>query len=263
MLERDRLRAQMIENAAEINRLHKRIHETYVTRAQADALRTNWSEACEEFHARYGQLCLPGGWDESFKERLRSGESRAVEAALCFLEVRPYFFRSGYMWKDLLRKCKRVPMSNEQAERLSTLLNKYDSWKSNRKEGSARGAKVREDLSDLFRQFDRQFPVFFQDTDLDGIETIGKLYQLICHKLKIEPSTSPEKSHGKARKPFSPGRKLRLQRLVLVTSETHKRDTWNGPDVWATLVACVQAAYVLNDTVPVSSKTTFHELSRK
>ena len=25
-----------------------------------------------------------------------------VEAAICFLECRPYFFRSGYMFKDIL-----------------------------------------------------------------------------------------------------------------------------------------------------------------
>ena len=255
----------MIENAAEINRLYRRTDPAYEPRAEADALWTGRSDACEEFHARYRQLCLPGGWDEGFTERLKSGDSRAVEVALCFLEVRPYFIRSGYIWKDLLRKCKRVPMSPEQAERFSTLLKKYDAWKLDREERSARGAKVREDLSDLFRQCDRQFPVFLQDTDLDGIDTIGKLYQLICQKLKIDPSTSPEKSHGKARKPFSPASKLRVWTLrwELFRSESHNPNSWNAQDVWATLVVCVREAYGLDESIPINSSTFFRDLVRE
>jgi len=34
--------------------------------------------------------------------RILYGDPEAMEAAICFLEVRPYFFRSGYMYKDIL-----------------------------------------------------------------------------------------------------------------------------------------------------------------
>ena len=44
-----------------------------------------------------------------------------IEIALCFLEVRPYFFRSGYHWKTILQKCKRAPISGEQSERARQL----------------------------------------------------------------------------------------------------------------------------------------------
>lgn len=263
MLERDRLREQMIENAAEINRLHGRIHETFRKREDGESFRKEWSDACEELHGRYGQLCLPGGWDAGFKERLKSGDTGTVEVALCFLEVRPYFFRSGYMWKDLLQKCKGIPMSTEQAERFSTLLKKYEEYKLDRDHKSRRGAKVRNDLSDLLRQFDRQFPVFFQDTDLDGIETVGRLYQLICRKLSIDPSKSPEMCHGKVRKPFSPGRKVRSLRIELFRSESHSPGTWNSSDIWATLVACVREAYGLSDSFTIDSGTLFRDLIRK
>jgi hypothetical protein len=263
MLERDRLREQMIENAAEINRLRQQIDEAFEHCSDGDASLKEWHTACRELRDRYSQLCLPGGWDEGFNDRLKSGDSRAVEVALCFLEVRPYFVRSGYMWKELLRKCRRVPMSGEQAERFSTLLKKHDDWKVNREERSKRGSKVRGEHSALFQQFDRQFPVFFQDTDLDGIETVGGLYQLICRKLSIDPSKSPEMCHGKVRKPFSPGRKVRSLRIELFRSESHSPGTWNSSDIWATLVACVREAYGLSDSFTIDSGTVFRDLIRK
>jgi hypothetical protein len=263
MSERERLRLRMVENTAEINRLHGRIHETFRKREDGESFRKEWSDACEEFHERYGQLCLPGGWDAGFKERLKSGDTGTVEVALCFLEVRPFFFRSGYMWKDLLQKCKGIPMSTEQAERFSTLLKKFEEYKLARDHKARRGAKVRNDLSGLLRQFDRQFPIVFQDTDLDGIETVGKLFEIICPKLRLEAISMPERSHGKAREPFSPERKRGIRSLAVFLSETHNRGTWNAPDVWATLVACVRAAYGLDDSTPIGPNTEFRELKRK
>ena len=138
--ERGQLRTKMIENAAEINRLHSRIHETFRLRTQSEESQREWSEACHEFHARYDQLCLPGGWDSGFYDRILAGDSTAIEVALCFLEVRPYFFRSGYHWKAILQKCKRAPMSGEQAERFTGLLTKYEAW---RKRKSKQAAKRR------------------------------------------------------------------------------------------------------------------------
>ena len=46
------------------------------------------------------------------------GDQHTIEAAHCFLELRPYFFRSGYMRKELLRKINRGPLSLKQLARL-------------------------------------------------------------------------------------------------------------------------------------------------
>ena len=127
--ERDRLRAKMIENAAEINKLHSRVEETFKMRGTGEQPRQEWLQACQEFHTRYNLLCLPGGWDSGFYDRILAGDVTAIEIALCFLEVRPYFFRSGYHWKAILQKCKRAPMVGEQAERFASLLMKHDAWK--------------------------------------------------------------------------------------------------------------------------------------
>jgi hypothetical protein len=133
MEEREQLRATMLENAAEINRLHSRIHETVKRRSESVEAKQEWSRACAEFHARYEELCIPGGWDAGFLERILAADPATIEVALCFLEVRPYFFRSGYHWKTILQKCKRAPMSGEQAERFARLLDKHTEWRRIRK----------------------------------------------------------------------------------------------------------------------------------
>jgi hypothetical protein len=255
MNKREQLRAQMIENAAEIDRLHRRIHETFSRRSEGADFYQEWSRACREFHERYGQLCVPGGWDSSFMDRLKAGEHHTVEAALCFLEVRPYFFRSGYMWKELMRKCKRVPMNEEQASRFIALLECYSEWKANRDAKTTRGLKVRNNLSTLFLRFERLFPVYFRDSELDGIDTVGKLYGALCHKLELEPLKNPEVHDGKARKPYSPGKFMRFPSLDLHKSEVHRQSSWNAADVWATLVASIREVYALGEEFSISAKT--------
>ncbi|MDP1270927.1 hypothetical protein, partial [Klebsiella pneumoniae] len=67
---------------------------------------------------------FPGGFDGAL-QRLLEGDLVTIEAALCFLECRPYFFRSGYMFKDILRKAKKAPLSSEQRERLEHVVEAY------------------------------------------------------------------------------------------------------------------------------------------
>jgi hypothetical protein len=64
-----------------------------------------------------------------------------MEAALCFLEVRPYFFRSGYMFKDILRKSRWAPLSPEQAARHGAIVAGLAEWR--RRKASKEGGKIR------------------------------------------------------------------------------------------------------------------------
>lgn len=255
MNKREQMRAQMIENAAEIDRLHSRIHETYSLRTEGTDSYQEWSRACHEFHERYGQLCMPGGWDSGFMDRLKAGEFHTVEAALCFLEVRPYFFRSGYMWKDLLRKCKRVPMNDEQASRFIAILERYSEWKENREAKAKRGLMVRNHLSALFLRFGRLFPVHLRDSDLDGVNSVGDLYGAICRALKIDVLREPEKGNGRARRPYSPGKFVRFPSLELHRSEVHSRSSWNAADVWVTLIATIREVYALGEDFSIGTGT--------
>lgn len=98
----------------EIVRLKSRIKETYAQRSKGSEKMQEWEQACAEFHSRYAGLAFPGRYQGNVSDHILSGDPQAMETAVCFLEVRPYFFRSGYMFKDILRKCRRAPLSPNQ-----------------------------------------------------------------------------------------------------------------------------------------------------
>lgn len=121
----------MLANAEEIQRLNARVDETAKVRGRSPEDHRNWRLACETFHSRYDALAFPGGYSSAL-ERIVAGEPEAIEAALCFLEARPYFFRSGYMFKDILRKTKRLALSGQQAVRLAQVVAAYANHRSQR-----------------------------------------------------------------------------------------------------------------------------------
>jgi hypothetical protein len=125
----ERIKQQIRENAAEIVRLNLRIKETYAQRSKSSQKMCEWKQACAEFHARYAGSAFPGGEKGDVLQRILRGEAKAMEAAICFLEVRPFFFRSGYMFKDILRKCRRAPLSADQAARLRIIEKRLLEWR--------------------------------------------------------------------------------------------------------------------------------------
>ena len=131
-----RLHESILANAEEIGRLNARIKETARLRNRSPEDNKNWQLACEAFHAHYDALAFPGGYSNAF-ERIAASEPAAVEAALCFLEVRPFFFRSGYMYKDILRKTKRASLNKEQATRLENIVAAYEQYRAKRRRAHA------------------------------------------------------------------------------------------------------------------------------
>ncbi|VAW59316.1 hypothetical protein MNBD_GAMMA11-1416 [hydrothermal vent metagenome] len=119
-------------NTKIINELHSRIHETVKYRNESNQKNKGWKQACEEFHHQYDALAFPGGLEGAY-ERIVNGDKYAMEAAICFLECRPYFFRSGYMFKDILRKVKRAPLSNKLQTRLQKILEAYNEYKKSKR----------------------------------------------------------------------------------------------------------------------------------
>jgi DNA repair exonuclease SbcCD ATPase subunit len=123
---------EILRNAEAINQLHSRIQETVKSRDKNDHKYKEWQSACKEFHSKYNHLAFPGGFDGAF-ERIVRGDVNAVEAALSFVECRPYFFRSGYMFKDILRKLKKAPLDSAQIERLNLVLAAYLKYRESKK----------------------------------------------------------------------------------------------------------------------------------
>ena len=101
----------------------KQIHKGFKRRDESIEERAKWKQACTEYQARYNLLAFPGGYDGAL-ERIAEGDQQTIEAAICFLELRPYFFRSGYMFKDIFRRCKRAPLSEAQAKRFAVVAKK-------------------------------------------------------------------------------------------------------------------------------------------
>ncbi len=261
MDERGALRAKLLENAAEINRLHRRIHETVKRRGESEELREEWSQACQEFHTRYAELCLPGGPYPDFYERLSVGDPSVIEIALCFLEVRPYFFRSGYHWKTILKKCKRAPISGEQSERFAKVLERYTEWKKLQNLSSKRGGAVRRDIITILLRFYNLFPVKLSDAKFDGVVTVSDLYAVLCKALRIEPQSPSDKHMGVVREP--------CQAVVQADMSTWARQygawresAWTPEDVWATLVWNIVDAYRLGPTVVIAPETILLELPK-
>ncbi|MBL0226598.1 MAG: hypothetical protein IPQ16_13805 [Geobacteraceae bacterium] len=130
------MRGLIQQNAEEINRLQASVHETFKNRDKNENKRREWENACKEFHHKYDRLAFPGGLKGAY-ERILVGDHEAMEAAICFLETRPYFFRSGYMFKTILRKAKRAPLNKDQQERLEAVQKRFDEYRKHRNEMKA------------------------------------------------------------------------------------------------------------------------------
>lgn len=118
-------------NARKIVELHRRVHATLETRDRGPDELAAWKSACEEFRTRYEPLAFPGGTGDA-RERLRAGDQIAIEYALSFIETRPYFFRSGYMYKDFLRVLRNCHLDESQRVRYDHVRESYLAYRRQR-----------------------------------------------------------------------------------------------------------------------------------
>lgn len=115
---------QIRRNTEEIERLHARIHETFAHKHESREKKQEWEEACKRFHDQYPKLCFYNGI-EDYRSEIRAGNQEAIEYSICFLEVRPYFFRSGYIYTDLIRVLKKAEMTESQKARYNDIRKRY------------------------------------------------------------------------------------------------------------------------------------------
>jgi hypothetical protein len=110
-------------NAEALVQLHSRIHETLARRFRSEADRDRWVEACAEFHRRFPELIFPGGLKHW--EAFLSGAPEEIESAITFLEVDPWFFRSGYLKQIVWGRIKRASLTVAQQDRLEAVALAY------------------------------------------------------------------------------------------------------------------------------------------
>jgi hypothetical protein len=97
--------------------------------------RQEWAAACKEFHERCDELAFPGGYGEALSAR-ECSDAGAVDLALCSVELRPYFFRSRYMYTLLMRRLKRCAMTSEQAARSAAVVERAAAGRQKERESS-------------------------------------------------------------------------------------------------------------------------------
>ncbi|QGM45431.1 hypothetical protein [Methylocystis heyeri] len=125
--------------AAEVEAARRKIHEAFLQEATEKSI-TAWKGAISDFNAALEAAFPPRFWEQinrlrrisryyavhcgvSLRERpLTKGDEAALETAIEFLEADPMFFRSGYVKADVLRLVKRMPLSEERAERLRAVV---------------------------------------------------------------------------------------------------------------------------------------------
>jgi len=115
-------------NCQKLVEFRKNIHTTFESRDQNEESYKQWSNACSIFHENYNELSFPGGLKEGINN-LKKADSDSIEKAIVFLEVNPYFFRSGYIKEEILSILKKINLNNSQKERLQTVvLNIIDNY---------------------------------------------------------------------------------------------------------------------------------------
>ena len=126
----EEIKLTIYKGSREIKILRNNINETFLKRNKSPKYHKDWKDACSEFHSRYDELSFPGGSYNAIS-RIRSNEPLAIEAALCFIEIRPYFFRSGYMYRAFIPKLKQANLSPIQKIRFDCFMTCYKKWREN------------------------------------------------------------------------------------------------------------------------------------
>ena len=95
--------------------LHQNVHRTFKDKQGNPEA---WSNACSEFNSYISPL---DSHVEAFYS-LSPINSESVEFGVQFLEINPFFFRSGYIKEQILNKLKRVVLTKPQSTRLRKVL---------------------------------------------------------------------------------------------------------------------------------------------
>lgn len=124
-----------------INHLHGLIHSTFAKRDDSKTHYKHWENACAEFHDKYDSLVFSCGEYQGERGLIKlltcSGieddcAEYAREFAVSFIELRPYYFRSGYLYKKLLRKLKYAPLSPQQHTCYQKVKKGYRQYRENK-----------------------------------------------------------------------------------------------------------------------------------
>ena len=109
-------REQILDVERLENSHHERIGRTFRQRSESKEAWQAWKDATSEWHQqRYPTDRL---WTDTFLRLLRTSDRAAIEDAVLYLEVDPWYFRSGYLKERLIRGLKAASLSEKDRLRL-------------------------------------------------------------------------------------------------------------------------------------------------
>jgi hypothetical protein len=113
---------------AELNRLHKLVHESSELRwhsGKAEDIES-WEKAVKDWKEfsgfGYPETKFYFFENQTFLTALSSGETDAKESAIKFLEFDPYYYRSGYIKSKLLVRLKQLKLTASEIKRLQKVV---------------------------------------------------------------------------------------------------------------------------------------------
>jgi len=119
-------------NAASLRELHEAIHETFRHRSEGPEALAAWEQACREFHQQWDELAFPGGLRSGLR-RIESGDMQAIETAIRYLELRPFYFRAQYTRDMFTRRLKRQALPARLQQRFDATRERLRAWREARR----------------------------------------------------------------------------------------------------------------------------------
>ena len=115
------LTRELIErHARQTNEQMARINATVARRDKSRHDWQIWKEACHAWHTSENK-CFEL-WPLEARDKMRAGDRETIEDALLFLEVDPWFFRSGYLKERVIRHLKSAQLSKADKGRLRNVI---------------------------------------------------------------------------------------------------------------------------------------------
>lgn len=112
------LASRILENAQTITKLNHKITQSHENK---DKDLKSWQEVCHVFNTSYNQLAFPSGLSEGLNAP-KKHDPDTIEVAIEYLNVDPYYFRSGYNKKKIVHLLKSAPLKKKQIKTLQEIL---------------------------------------------------------------------------------------------------------------------------------------------
>jgi hypothetical protein len=112
-------RKMIAECEREVNELHAALWKTVEHRYKSPHHREKWHRAADAF--RNHQSPIDDLIDKCFEYGLKN-DADLRRFAFAYIDEDPYFFRSGYILEDLLRRMKQLALTTDEKSSLQRLI---------------------------------------------------------------------------------------------------------------------------------------------